>query len=30
MRIALEGPEQTYLDRLQYLLSAGKAQRIDA
>jgi urease accessory protein len=30
IRIALEGPEQVYLDRLQHLLSAGKATRIDA
>lgn len=30
IRIALEGPEQAYLDRLQPLLSAGKAQRTDA
>jgi urease accessory protein len=29
IRIALEGSEQPYLDRLHHLLSAGKAQRID-
>lgn len=30
IRIALEGPEQGYLDRLQHILSGGKARRIDA
>jgi urease accessory protein len=29
IRIALEGAEQAYLDRMHHLLSAGKAQRID-
>lgn len=30
IRIALEGPEQGYLDRLQHILGDGKARRIDA
>lgn len=30
IRIALEGPEQGYLDRLHHLLADRKAQRIDA
>ena len=29
IRIALEGPEQSYLDRLHHLVSDGKVQRVD-